>query len=367
MSFDAHTHLSAGAVDLSDLDLRALAGPDALEARVAAAAASRPRGTWIRGWGWDGIAAPRDVARDHPVFLARRDGHAAWINSAGRSALDLEGRAASGVLEEEAFDRARHRVPDQDPRERIRAIVARLDEARGLGIAALDDFVEPWGPEAYGRLRRGARLPLTVGMWLPETLAPGEAEAVAREFPTDDPAVAVRGVKLFLDGTLGARTAALFEPYADAPETRGALRFPEAEILERVRAWASRGWPVAVHAIGDRAVSCALDAFERVPAPRWGAHRIEHAQVVRRRDLPRFAAARVVASVQPGHWRDDRDWLVSRLGERPDVVAHPFASFFRAGAAVVCGSDWPVSSWDPASIREAASDPGRGPEAGTAC
>jgi hypothetical protein len=137
----------------------------------------------------------------------------------------------------------------------------------------------------------------------------------------------------------------------------------EGEIRERVARWARHDWPVALHAIGDRAVSLALDALERAPRSKRGAHRIEHAQVVLRSDLPRFAAAGVVASVQPGHWRDDLPFLASRLGERPDVVAHPLASLARAGATLVFGSDWPVSPFDPAAILEAAADPARGDEA----
>jgi hypothetical protein len=120
---------------------------------------------------------------------------------------------------------------------------------------------------------------------------------------------------------------------------------------------------VALHAIGDRAVTLALESLEKSPRPVTGAHRIEHAQVVRVSDLPRFAQAGVVASVQPGHWRDDRPWLAARLGDRPEVVAHPLASFARSGATMVFGSDWPVGSWDPAEILAASIDRDRGEEA----
>ena len=182
-------------------------------------------------------------------------------------------------------------------------------------------------------------------------------------FPWDDKQVATRGIKIFLDGTLGARTAALSTPYADDPETSGELRVAASAIPERIARWASRGWPVALHAIGDRAVTLALDALQTAPRPDAGAHRIEHAQVVLRSDVPRFARAGVVASLQPGHWRDDRRWLAARLGVRHEVLAHPLASFARAGANIVFGSDWPVSSWDPGEILAAATDPDRGAEA----
>jgi len=358
---DAHTHLAAGAADLLDCDLRAVADGEALSAAIRQVALVTPPKGFIRGWGWDGVAEPADLSPRHPVFLARRDGHAAWVNPAARAALGLDPEVA--IVTEAAFDAARKRIPARSTGERMTALRPRLAELHGLDIGAVDDMVEAWAPDVYARLRDGGELPVAVGMWLPEDLAESEAEAIRRAFPCDDPRVATRGIKIFLDGTLGARTAALSTPYADEPGTSGALRVPANEMAERVARWASRGWPVALHAIGDRAVTLALAALERAPAPSLGAHRIEHAQVVRRSDLSRFARAGVVASVQPGHWRDDRPWLAARLGARPEVLVHPLASFARAGVTMVFGSDWPVSSWDPAAVLASATDPDRGVEA----
>ena len=358
MTRDAHTHLAAGAADLLDLDLREVHDSCALAAAIGQAALVAAPSRFIRGWGWDQTAEPTDPVPGRPVFLARRDGHAAWVNPAGRAALDLDRDVA--VVTEAAFDAARRRLPARSTGERMAALRSRLAELAGHNVVAVDDMVEAWAPEVYARLRDRGELPVAIGMWLPEDLAEFEAETIRREFPSDDPRVATRGIKIFLDGTLFARTAALFSPYADDPGNSGELRITAGELPERVSRWASRGWAVALHAIGDRAVALALDALEGVPRPRLGAHRIEHAQVLRRSDLPRFARAGVVASVQPGHWRDDRWWLVQRLGARPEVLAHPLASFARAGATMVFGSDWPVSSWDPAEILASATDPDRG-------
>ncbi len=359
--YDAHTHLAAGAADLLDLDLRALHSARLIVAVVAETAARGKPGTWVRGWGWDGSTTLEGVRTSCPVFLARRDGHAAWVNPAGRAVLGLAMNEA--VVTEEAFDLAREQLPERSTAERLRALGSRILELARDGIAAVDDMVEPWAPEVYARLReRGEPLP-SIGMWLPERMAESEAEAVRREFPPDDRSIAVRGIKIFLDGTLGARTAALSRPYADDPDNCGALRVEEREIPARVATWAERGWSVAIHAIGDRAVTLALSALERAPRVPMGPHRIEHAQVVTRADLPRFAAAGIVASVQPGHWEDDRKWLADRLGDRPEVVAHPLSSLARAGARLLFGSDWPVSDGDPRDILRAATDRDRGPEA----
>ena len=358
---DAHTHLAAGAADLLDLDLRGTRSGDELRDLVAAAANVAAPGAWVRGWGWDGTSLPAHLATDRLVFLARRDGHAAWLSLPARAALGLH--ADTAVIAEEVFDAARDRLPARTTAERVAALRPRVVELAARGVAAVDDMVEPWAPEVYARLRDSGELPLDVGMWLPDAIVSSDADALRRAFPEGDRGLAVLGAKIFLDGTLSARTAALSSPYADDPGSSGELRMGERELAERIARWASRGWRVAVHAIGDRAVSVALDALERAPRPRAGSHRIEHAQVVRRSDLARFAAGRIVASVQPGHWNDDRPWLARRLGERPQVVVHPLRSLARSGATLVFGSDWPVSDWDPAAILVSATDPDRGEEA----
>ena len=344
-----------------DLDLRGFGSSLEIESAVSRLAAMTRAGQWIRGFGWDGGTEPHDVAFHHPVFLARRDGHAAWVNTAARAELGLDGDRA--VLSEATFDAVRRRLPARSTGERVAAVGKRLAELAAYEIDAVDDMVEAWAPEVYALLRDDGALQASVGMWLPEDLPVADAEAIRRAFPEADPELSVRGVKIFLDGTLEARTAALSQPYADEPGTSGALRIDANEIRDRVMRWAERGWPVALHAIGDRAVTLALDALGSVRRPRAGSHRIEHAQVMRRLDLPRFAELGVIASVQPGHWRDDRLWLNARLGERPGVLIHPLASLARSGATLLIGSDWPVSGWDPVAILQAASDPDRGEEA----
>ena len=358
---DAHTHLAAGAADLLGIDLRSRRTGDDTSQALAEAAGTVPPGAWIRGWGWDGETPPRDLAPRHPVFIARRDGHAAWLNAEARRALGLS--TETPLVAEAAFDAARRQLPERSSSERVEALRPRVAELFGSGVAAVDDMVEPWAPEVYAVLRDRGELPVAIGMWLPETLTELDAEAIRRAFPEGDAGIATRGIKIFLDGSLFSRTAALSRPYADDPACVGALRIPERDVDDRVLRWASKGWPVAIHAIGDLAVSIALDAIERAPRPRHGAHRIEHAQVVLRADLPRFSRLGVAASLQPGHWRDDRAWLSARLGARPEVVAHPLRSLARSGATILFGSDWPVSDWSPETVLAAATDPERGDEA----
>ena len=359
--YDAHTHLSAGACDLLGLDLRNVDAASLLSSALAEAVARAKPRSWVRGWGWDGATAIAEERESSPVFIARRDGHAAWVNRAARAVLGLS--PSQSVISDEAFDAARTKLPERSQEEKLAAIRQRIFELQLLAIVAIDDMVEPWGPEIYAHMRDRGELVVAVGLWLPESIPGSEATAIRRAFPGEHDRLALRGIKLFLDGTLGARTAALSEPYADDPGTAGALRIPESELDERVSRWTRRGFPVAIHALGDRAVTLALDVLERAPRSEMGPHRIEHAQVVQRSDLPRFAAAGIVASVQPGHWLDDRPWLAERLGHRPEVVVHPLGSLSRAGAKLVFGSDWPVSDWDPQRVLAAATDPRRSGEA----
>jgi hypothetical protein len=193
--WDAHTHLSAGAADLHDLDLREARSTEAIEAALRAAAQDRPAGRWIEGWGWDGRSSIHDVAPHRPVFVARRDGHAAWVNPAGRAILGLD--PEDSVVEEAAFDAARARLPQRSADDRADALRVRLAELAALQVSAVDDIVESWGPDVYTRLRDRGELSVAIRMWLSEGLPDHECEALRREFPADDPRQ--RAAQLHLD------------------------------------------------------------------------------------------------------------------------------------------------------------------------
>lgn len=357
---DAHTHLAAGSEELTRLDLRDASDAAEVARRVAGRAAELPVGTWIRGWGWDLGSAPErwpsraildTAAPRHPVFLVRVDGHAAWLNGA---ALDRLGLGSSdGRLVEEAKERAERSIPPLPREARLAALERILATAASLGLTSIDDMI-PWDALGlYRELHAGRRLPLRVRVWLPGDRVPKRGE-----FEADDPHLAIAGIKLFLDGTLGSRTAALLEPYEDDPGSRGTLRFEPDPLRDLVREADAAGWAVAVHAIGDRAVRVALDAFSALPPSSAGRHRIEHAELVDPADLPRFAAAGVIASVQPLHRRLDARWLPARVGAARAKRAVPVRSLLASGAEVIFGTDWPVAPLAPAETLEAACDGG---------
>jgi len=371
---DAHLHLATGALTKDWVDLRTCRSAEEAVRMVAAAARSLPEGAWIRGWGWDqtrwpGGAWPTRADLDraapaHAVVLSRVCTHAVWANTPALAALGIttrDGAAASdevprdaasgeatGILLERAAERAAAAVAPPDGARRKEAVEGMLREAAAVGVTSVEDVTEPWALPLYAELRREGKLTARVSAWLPADVDRSLAEDVRREHPADDPWLSAATLKLFLDGTLGSRSAALREPYSDDPSTSGVLRIPYEELRERVRDADGRGWCVALHAIGDLALRVALDALGTLPRrPRGRPHRIEHVQVATAGDLARLARLGALASIQPVHLVDDRAWISQRLGDSRDVVAYPWRSLLRAGAAVAMGTDWPIAPLDP--------------------
>ncbi|HEX6851164.1 MAG TPA: amidohydrolase family protein [Candidatus Polarisedimenticolaceae bacterium] len=327
---DAHTHLSAGLLDRAS--------------RV---------GGFTRRFGWSSARAAREailrLPADEPALFARGDGHAAWLNGAALRALGHPDAREPRLVEEADYEALRRRLPAPTREERGAALRSGLEQLAAVGIDRVVDIVEPFSLDAWSELREAGELTCRIEAWLPLDLDEEEAAALRRRFPPGDPWIAVTTRKVFLDGTLGARTAAMLEPYADRGG-RGELREEMGSILPRVRAAVACGWPVAFHAIGDAAVRLALDVAERVPEGRF---RVEHAQIVDPADLPRFASLGVVASMQPAHLRLDEAILEPALGRRA-AHAFPWTALARSGARLEFGSDWPVAPMDPRPGIEAA-------------
>jgi predicted amidohydrolase YtcJ len=381
---DAHTHLSAGALNaFGQVDLRGAGDAAEAAGRVAERARALPGKGWLRGFGWDHTTWPgarwptaRDLDRalpERPALLVRVDGHAAWLNGPGLRAVGIPERGPAGgsarvprdaggrptgILLEEAMEEARATLPADPPAVRRHAVRRALAEASALGLVAVEDVAEPWAAPLFAALAAEGELPLRVGIWLPGDLDEDEARALRAAHPPGDPFVAVTTRKLFLDGTLGSRSAALTAPYADAPDTCGILRIPEPELRARVEALARAGWSVAVHAIGDRAVALAARALRELPGP--GRHRIEHLQVVGEEGLRALEGAGVGASVQPVHFAEDAAWIDARLGSRASL-RYPWRSLLRAGIPLGFGTDWPIAPLDPArGLAAAIGRPGEG-------
>jgi predicted amidohydrolase YtcJ len=310
------------------------------------------------------LAARAAAAPGRPALLLRVDGHAGWANAAalaaagigagspdppgGRVARDARG-APSGLVVDAALERVLAAVPAAPPGEVDRALRLGLEAARRAGLTAVHDAgADPDLLAAYRRLAAAAALPLRVYAMLDGQCPLAELDArIGARGPAEQGRLTVRAVKLFADGALGSRGAALLEPYADDPSTAGLVLLAAGELRERLARIAAAGLQPAVHAIGDRACREVLAAYAGMPALRALRPRVEHLQLLAREDLPLLARSGAVASMQPVHATSDAPWIARRLGEGRLAGAYAWRSVLAAGAPLALGSDFPVEDPDP--------------------
>lgn len=371
---DAHCHLGGVGMAALSLDLVGVASIAALLERLRVYAAAHPQGPIIgRGWietHWPEQRFPRAadldaVVRDRPVFLQRIDGHAAVVNSAalalagvnadtpnppgGRIERDGSG-AATGMLIDNGMGIMEGKFPEPTPAMRREALLqaVRLYASRGwTGAANMSTSLEE--ASLFESFAAGGALPLHVDVYL----TPDDAEIVFQRGPYAgaNGQVQVRGVKLYADGALGSRGAALLAPYSDAPGDGLLVTPPETLRALMARARQAR-CQVATHAIGDRGNRMTLDAYRAtfaddpaaLRAARW---RIEHAQVLSAQDIPRFGQMGVIASMQASHAISDLYFAPSRLGPARLAGAYAWRALLDSGAVIAGGSDAPVEKGDP--------------------
>ncbi len=371
---DAHVHFLSGGFGLLSVDLRDASSEEEMARRVGAYARKLPKGAWVLEGNWDHErwAVKRLPTRkaldpltpENPVFVNRLDGHMALANSLalklagiGRETKDPPGGTIvrdadgepTGVLKDNAMDLVAKAIPEPSHEQNLAAARAALKEAARLGVTSVQDGSGTDAVRTYLDLEQRGELTARVGVWRHA----GDVAALAKAgIPAGigDDFVRLEAVKLFADGSMGAGTAAFFEPYADDPKTSGLLVTPPDELRRLVFDADAAGWPVFVHAIGDRANANVLDVFESLVGelgPRPMRLRIEHAQVVREKDLDRFARLGVVASIQPCHALDDLRWARKRIGGARLADAYRLRSFLAKGIPVAFGTDWPVEPLDP--------------------
>ncbi len=372
---DGHGHLMLLAKARLELDLGAANSEEDIAALVGAAAARRRPGEWIAGRGWDQTRWPGQrfparasldrVAPGHPVALVRVDGHATWASGAalvragitrhtsdpagGRIARDESGEP-TGLLVDMAQDLVRPLVPPPSEErfdEAVRAVIAEC-LAKGL-TGAHEPGVDLAGVASYTRLIGRGHFPFRVFAALSGKKAWGEYRERGAVETVGDGRLTVGAIKLWLDGALGSRGAALHAPYCDDPGNTGLVLVPPEEVERLTREAASCGFHVWVHAIGDRANTLVLDVFEKVlaaggPSPRL---RVEHAQILAPPDIPRFARLGVVPSMQPTHCTSDMRWAGERLGPERLDGAYAWRSVLDSGAYIAGGSDFPVEDANP--------------------
>lgn len=374
---DAHGHLMNLGHALLRANLMGASSKAEIVERLRQHARDLPPGAWLLGRGWDQTLWPEaefptaaDLDAhfpDRPVWLERVDGHAGWGNSlalaettrdlsgdwqpeGGRILRDDQGQA-TGVFIDSAEQFIVEAIPAPSDEVDALALERALAESARFGLTGVHDAgVSLKQLALYRRFADSGRLPLRI-----HAMANGDAEALDAlcamgHYRHPSGRLQMRSVKLYIDGALGSRGAALLEDYSDEPGNRGLL-FAEPPAFEKILAKAHAcGVQVAAHAIGDRGNRVVLDGMQRVLGEargddhRW---RIEHAQVVALGDISRFAQLGVIASMQPTHATSDMRWAQARLGEDRLAGAYAWRRMKEAGALLALGSDFPVEAVDP--------------------
>jgi predicted amidohydrolase YtcJ len=367
---DAHIHLYGYAESRQWLDLRNLPSLEAALERIAARAAAAPTGHWIlgRGWNqnqWPGRAFPTAGELDaavpnHPALLIAHSGHAAWVNSAalqragitdatpdpagGRIVRDTEGRA-TGILLEEAIDLVDDMVEPLSISAAAEAVEQAIPSLWDAGVTAVH-CMDGWlGFQAFQALHHQGELGLRVVAYLPKEHL-DEAIGLGLRSGDGDDWLRIGGLKLFADGALGVRTAALLKPYKGEPSNRGILTLEADELSELGAQATAGGLSLAIHAIGDRANRMVIDQLSRLSPPRAIPHRIEHVQLLHPHDLDRLRAHNITASMQPIHATSDMEMAERHWGERTRY-AYAWRSLLERGTRLAFGSDAPVEPVAP--------------------
>ena len=375
---DAHAHLLNLGRFLRNVDLIGADSYEEVIDRVVARAKQMPPGTWILGRGWDQNRwadkqfpihdALSQAVPDHPVMLTRVDGHALLANAramslAGVSAAtaDVAGghierkpgsREPAGVFVDNAKALILDAIPPLSDREISEALLAAQAEAHRWGLVSVHDAGEPERPLAQlEQLARSGKLTLRVYAMVSDD-STGLAQAFSRgpESALYGGHLWIRAIKLYADGALGSRGAALLAPYSDDPGNPGLLVTPPTHLRDVATRALQSGFQVATHAIGDRGNRVTLDAYEaalRAVPTRDHRFRVEHAQVLSPEDIPRFARLGVIPSMQATHQTSDMSWAEARLGPERIKGAYAWRSLLETGVIVPNGTDFPVEAVNP--------------------
>ncbi len=374
---DAHGHVFGLGQMLTQLDLSQTTSLQGALTAIADYAKARPGQGWLRGRGWNQenwklgrfpTALDVDaVVSDRPVWFERVDGHAGWANSralaaagitdktpdpaGGKIIRDANGRA-TGVLIDAAKELVVKVLPAQTEAEGRVVLDRALGEMARVGLTGAHDaglgVAEDRLYRAYadqGKLT--ARIYGMIGG------TDADFDALAKNGPLKTygkDMYALRAVKLYSDGALGSRGAALIKPYSDEPHSHGLLFFKQSEMDAKMKKAMARGYQVNVHAIGDAGNHQILDIYQKEVAATKSAaqrHRIEHAQVVTQADIVRFKTLDIIPSMQPTHATSDKNMAESRVGPERIKGAYAWRSFLHQGSRIACGSDFPVESPNP--------------------
>lgn len=382
---DAHLHLADGGLNKLRVDLTGVKSLDELRARVQKKVGESKAGEWILGGGWDETLWPvkatptrwdlDEVSDGHPVFLVRIDGHIAVANTRALQLASLtlasrdpqgghidrnEAGEPTGILRETAQGAVENVIPAPTHEQRRQGIELALTDLAAHGVTSAQDFSPPWENfQIYEELEKEGKLTARISEWLPFDEPVEQLTRERDSHPQSDLMLRTGMLKGFMDGSLGSHTAALLEPYADDPKNSGLPRYESDKLNDMTKERVLAGFQIGFHAIGDKGVQMALDAFAgaekaakeaHVKAPNGGEDfrlRVEHAQVTTPAQFAQFKQLKVIASMQPSHLLTDMRWAQDRVGAKRAATSYAWLAFLNKGVVLAFGTDYPVEPVSP--------------------
>jgi len=387
---DAHMHLASAGLEKMNVDLVGAKTLDELRERLRAKVEAAGPAEWVIGRGWDETLWPvkvlptrwdlDEVSDKHPVYLERIDGHIGVANTralqlasitvasrdpeGGRIDRDDAG-TPNGILRETAREAMHAVIPKPTHDKRRQAIEMALADLASHGITSAQDNSQWEDFQVYEELEHEGKLTARISEWLPFDDSIADLNRKRSSHPASDNMLHTGMLKGFMDGSLGSKTAALLEPYSDDPKNTGLPQYEAAKLNAMTKERVLAGYQIGFHAIGDKGVQLALDAFAeaekaaketKVKAADGGnvnvnnndyRLRIEHAQVTTAQQILRFKDLKVIASMQPSHLLTDMNWAESRLGPKRAEHSYAWAEFLRRGVVLAFGTDYPVEPVTP--------------------
>jgi predicted amidohydrolase YtcJ len=381
---DAHMHLTSAGLEKMNVNLVGVKTLDEFRERLRAKVEAAAPGEWVVGGGWDETLWPvkavptrwdlDEVSGKHPVYLVRVDGHIGVANtralqlaSVTVATRDPEGGkidrddagTPNGILREKAQEAVAVVIPNPTREKRRQAIELALADLASHGITSAQDNSQWEDFQIYEELEHEGKLTARISEWLSFDDSMEDLNKKRSSHPATDNLLHTGMLKGFMDGSLGSKTAALLEPYSDDSKNSGLPQYEAVKLNAMTKERVLAGYQIGFHAIGDKGIQLALDAFAEAEkaakeAKVKGADgdadyrlRIEHAQVTTPQQISRFKELKVIASMQPNHLLTDMSWAESRLGAKRAEHSYAWAEFLRRGVVLAFGTDYPVEPVTP--------------------
>jgi predicted amidohydrolase YtcJ len=381
---DAHMHLASAGLEKMNVNMVGAKTLDEFRDRLRAKVEAAGPAEWVVGEGWDETLWPvkvpptrwdlDEVSGNHPVYLERVDGHIGVANtralqlaSVTVASRDPEGGkidrddsgTPTGILREKAQEAVQAVIPKPTHEKRRQAIELALADLASHGVTSAQDYSQWDDFQIYEELEHDGKLTARISEWLPFDDSIEDLNKKRDSHPASDNMLHTGMLKGFMDGSLGSKTAALLEPYSDDPKNSGLPQYEAAKLNAMTKERLLAGYQIGFHAIGDKGIQLALDAFAeaekaakdgKVKAADGGTDyrlRIEHAQVTTPQQILRFKELKVIASMQPSHLLTDMNWAESRLGPKRAEHSYAWAEFLRHGVVLAFGTDYPVEPVTP--------------------